>query len=104
MPRQTDRARDDQVVRLRAALRIVEEYAPTCAEKIAIVQSLAALIATLARRDLRFCLRCGQPFTWTEQEQGFFARMDYAPPKFCRPCRTARKSERAQFRGPIAAE
>jgi len=41
------------------------------------------------------CVECGNPFTFSADEQEFFASRGYTnEPKRCLPCRQARKSER----------
>ncbi len=40
------------------------------------------------------CQDCGQPFTFTAEEQEFFSSKGYSEPKRCPTCRQARKAER----------
>ena len=40
------------------------------------------------------CQDCGQPFTFSADDQEFFAMKGYAEPKRCPSCRQARKAER----------
>ena len=40
------------------------------------------------------CQDCGQPFTFTAEEQEFFSSKGYSEPKRCPACRQARKAER----------
>lgn len=41
------------------------------------------------------CAGCGQTFTWSADEQEFYDRRGFYAPRRCRPCREARKAERA---------
>lgn len=36
------------------------------------------------------CLDCGREFTFTENDQKFYAEKGFVPPKRCRACRDAR--------------
>ena len=38
------------------------------------------------------CQDCGTEFIFSVKEQKFYEEKDFAPPKRCRLCRTARKS------------
>ncbi len=40
------------------------------------------------------CSDCGQQFTFTADDQEFFASRGYGEPKRCRSCRAARRNER----------
>ncbi len=40
------------------------------------------------------CQDCGSEFTFTADDQEFFARRGYSPPKRCPTCRSARRTER----------
>jgi CxxC-x17-CxxC domain-containing protein len=40
------------------------------------------------------CSECGQRFTFTGEDQSFYARKGYTEPKRCANCRAARRSER----------
>lgn len=40
------------------------------------------------------CQDCGSEFTFTADDQEFFARRGYSPPKRCPTCRSARRAER----------
>ena len=40
------------------------------------------------------CSDCGQEFTFTADDQEFFAERGYGQPKRCRACRAARRSDR----------
>lgn len=40
------------------------------------------------------CQDCGQSFTFSADDQEFFALKGYTEPKRCQPCRQARKAER----------
>jgi CxxC-x17-CxxC domain-containing protein len=40
------------------------------------------------------CQDCGQSFTFTADDQEFFALKGYTDPKRCQPCRQARKADR----------
>jgi CxxC-x17-CxxC domain-containing protein len=40
------------------------------------------------------CQDCGQQFTFSAEDQEFFAGRGYSDPKRCTNCRTARRSER----------
>lgn len=44
------------------------------------------------------CTVCGTGFPFTEEEQEFYDSKGFAPPKKCKPCRTAAKQQR-QFGG-----
>jgi CxxC-x17-CxxC domain-containing protein len=39
------------------------------------------------------CADCGQPFTFTESEQQFFAERGFSEPRRCASCRAARKAQ-----------
>src|ERR1700739_1833875 len=39
------------------------------------------------------CSGCGQDFTFTAADQACFQERGYSPPKRCKPCRQAKKSE-----------
>ena len=41
------------------------------------------------------CKDCGQLFTFTEGEQDFFSQRGFSEPVRCRPCRDARKAQKA---------
>ena len=40
------------------------------------------------------CRDCGQPFTFTDGEQEFYASKNLSAPQRCKDCRNARKSQR----------
>ena len=40
------------------------------------------------------CADCGQPFTFTADDQEFYATRGFSEPKRCRNCRTQRRMER----------
>jgi len=40
----------------------------------------------------RQCDDCGQHFTWSASEQGFYAAHKYAPPKRCKRCQKAKRT------------
>jgi len=42
------------------------------------------------------CVDCAHFFTWTAQDQEFYAEKNYTEPKRCKPCRLAKKEARAQ--------
>lgn len=46
------------------------------------------------------CQDCGQSFTFSADDQEFFALKGYTEPKRCPPCRQARKSDRGGSGGP----
>ena len=51
------------------------------------------------------CVDCGIPFTFTADEQEFFATKGYTnEPKRCPACRAARKSERYEHGGGFRSE
>ncbi len=39
------------------------------------------------------CSDCGQPFTFTADDQEFFASRGYSTPKRCRSCRASRRND-----------
>jgi hypothetical protein len=41
--------------------------------------------------EIRACVDCGEPFTITAGQQGFFDRRGLLLPKRCEDCRAARK-------------
>jgi hypothetical protein len=41
------------------------------------------------------CADCGNKFTFSAQDQVYFRDKGFAPPKRCKPCREAKKQERA---------
>lgn len=45
------------------------------------------------------CQDCGNQFTFTADDQEFFAARGYTEPKRCPSCRTARRAERGGGRG-----
>lgn len=45
------------------------------------------------------CQDCGQSFTFSADDQEFFAQKGYSDPKRCHPCREVRKAERGQGGG-----
>ena len=45
------------------------------------------------------CQDCGQSFTFTADDQEFYASKGYTEPKRCPDCRRARKAERGGGRG-----
>jgi hypothetical protein len=61
---------------------------------------------TTFQDDVRECVECGAPFTWTASEQQFFASRDLHPPRRCQDCRKARRQTRppwAHFLGDVEA-
>lgn len=40
------------------------------------------------------CVDCQQSFIHSERDQQFFERMNFTPPKRCKPCRDAKKQRR----------
>jgi hypothetical protein len=43
------------------------------------------------------CKQCGTEFDFTEKEQEWYQNKfgdEYSPPKYCKPCRDARKQEK----------
>lgn len=43
--------------------------------------------------------QCGQEFEFTEKEEEWYRNKfgdDFSPPKYCKPCREARKAEKQQ--------
>jgi hypothetical protein len=42
------------------------------------------------------CVQCHQEFPFTEGEQRFYAERQYTEPKRCKPCRDAKKEEKAR--------
>jgi CxxC-x17-CxxC domain-containing protein len=40
------------------------------------------------------CSDCGATFTFTEDEQAFYASKQLRPPLRCKPCRAARKAQK----------
>ncbi len=45
---------------------------------------------------LMVCKDCGANFLWTAEEQEHFRAKGYDPPGRCKPCRQAKRGERAQ--------
>lgn len=45
------------------------------------------------------CKDCGQPFYFTERDQGFFKEKGWDPPKRCRDCRRQRKAAKEAGQG-----
>lgn len=45
------------------------------------------------------CADCGQNFTFTAEDQEFFAQKGYSTPKRCPECRSARKAQNSGSRG-----
>ena len=46
------------------------------------------------------CDDCNEDFTFTGEEQAFFAEKGFQTPKRCKPCRDARKGSRMGGSGP----
>ncbi len=40
------------------------------------------------------CKDCGKEFTFTANEQAFYAERDFSDPKSCKECRDAKKAAR----------
>jgi CxxC-x17-CxxC domain-containing protein len=40
------------------------------------------------------CADCGTDFTFTTEDQAFYAEKGFSPPRRCKPCRTAAKAAR----------
>ena len=50
---------------------------------------------------LMVCADCGDSFTWTADDQAYFAEKSYAKPhKRCKPCRHAKK-QRYDYMGTV---
>ena len=50
------------------------------------------------------CKDCGQSFTFTAGEQAFYTERGFTEPVRCRPCRDARKAEKATGGGSQSGE
>jgi CxxC-x17-CxxC domain-containing protein len=49
------------------------------------------------------CSDCGQQFTFTEEDQEFYASRGFSEPKRCRSCRAARRNDREGATGGAGA-
>jgi hypothetical protein len=55
---------------------------------------------TIENQDQQLvCIDCKQEFVFTQGEQKFFAERNFTPPKRCKPCRDAKKADKAQGSG-----
>lgn len=45
------------------------------------------------------CMDCRQTFVFTAGEQTFFQEKGFTPPKRCKPCRDAKKQQKASSGG-----
>ena len=46
----------------------------------------------LEDRELN-CVDCGDRFTWTGEEQSFYAKQGFSEPKRCKRCREAKRAQ-----------
>jgi CxxC-x17-CxxC domain-containing protein len=49
----------------------------------------------MAQDQQLVCSDCGQPFTFTADDQEFFRERGYSAPKRCKTCRQAKKNEQS---------
>jgi hypothetical protein len=51
--------------------------------------------------QLLACCECGDDFLFDVSEQRFYERKGFGPPKRCKPCRDARRAQRARQTQPV---